>query len=125
LKNVIRKGDIILLVVLILFGLALSWVSVRSNITGQKVIVRVGGKEYGTYMLDKNRTITIRQNGHKNIIEIKDGKAVMKYSDCKNQICVNHSEISSTRETIVCLPNKVTLEIEGKDNGGDQIDAKS
>lgn len=125
MRNVIRKGDIILLIALILFGLALSWFSVRNNITGQKVIVRVGGKEYGTYTLDKNRTITIRQNGHKNVIVIKNGKAFMKFSDCKNQICVHHASISSTRETIVCLPNKVTLEIEGKDNGGDQIDAKS
>ena len=110
---------------LILFGLALSWFSVRSNITGQKVIVRVNGRQYGTYMLNKDRAITVRRNGHKNIIVIKDGKASMKYSDCKNQICVHHAAISSTSDTVVCLPNKVTIEIEGKDNGGDQIDAKS
>ena len=57
-------------------------------------------------------------------LEIKDGKVNMLFSTCKNQICVEHSEIDSTNESIVCLPNRVSIEITGK-AGEDDIDAVS
>jgi hypothetical protein len=45
------------------------------------------------------------------ILVISDGKADMESADCPNQICVHHSAISHTGETIVCLPNRVVIEI--------------
>ena len=42
---------------------------------------------------------------------ISDGKADMESADCPNQICVHHSAISHTGETIVCLPNRVVIEV--------------
>ena len=45
------------------------------------------------------------------ILVIHDGNADMESADCPNQICVHHSAISHTGETIVCLPNKVVIEV--------------
>lgn len=45
------------------------------------------------------------------ILVISDGKADMESADCPNQICVHHSAISHTGETIVCLPNRVVIEV--------------
>lgn len=45
------------------------------------------------------------------ILVIKDGKAYMLEADCPNQICVHHSAISHKGETIVCLPNRIIIEI--------------
>ena len=45
------------------------------------------------------------------ILVIFDGKADMESADCPNQICVHHSAISHTGETIVCLPNRVVIEV--------------
>lgn len=45
------------------------------------------------------------------ILIISDGKADMESADCPNQICVHHGAISHTGETIVCLPNRVVIEI--------------
>ena len=42
---------------------------------------------------------------------IENGKVKMKEADCPDQICVHHRAISKNRETIVCLPNKVVVEI--------------
>lgn len=44
----------------------------------------------------------------------------MKSADCKNQHCVLHAPIRYGNEQIVCLPNKVLVEIE--DNGESEID---
>ena len=48
-----------------------------------------------------------------NCLEISDGKAQMTWADCRDQICVNHRRISREGESIICLPNKVTISISG------------
>ena len=45
------------------------------------------------------------------ILFIENGKANMESADCPNQICVHHSAISLNGETIVCLPNRVVIEV--------------
>lgn len=120
--KIIRKADIVLFVILLIFGLALSAVSFFSGTSGQKVQVEVDGKAYGVYALAENQTIEIEENGHLNKITIKDGTVQMSYSDCKNQICVHDGAISMTNQSIICLPNKVMVEITG---GEEELDAIS
>lgn len=120
--KIIKKADIVLFVVLLVLGLALSAASLFAGTTGQKVEVTVDGKAYGVYSLAENQTIEIKENGHTNKITIKDGTVQMAYSDCKNQICVNDGQISMTNQSIVCLPNKVMVEITG---GEEEFDAIS
>lgn len=124
LRKNIKKADIILLIILVCAGLAMTWFSTAASSGGRKAVVSVDGKVYGTYDLSKNRTVTVRQNGHKNKIVIKNGKVQMAYSTCRNQVCVEHSAISRTNQQIVCLPNRVMIRIEGKDSNED-IDAYS
>lgn len=87
---------------------------------GATVKISVNGKEYGTYSLSEDRTVEIKENGHINKIIIKDGFASMDYSDCKNQLCVRAGKISRSNQTLVCLPNKVMVEITG---GEEEFDA--
>ncbi len=119
--NVIKKADILLLIALLAVGFLFSWLSIRGNVTGTYVEAKVNGKVYGRYSLSVNRTVTVRQNGHFNKFIIKNGTAQMEEADCKNQICVHHKPISRVNESIVCLPNRVSLEIvngNGSKEGG-------
>ena len=118
----IKKADIALFFIILILGLMLSWVSLTSDLSGDKVLVTVDNKDYGIYNLYEDQDIEIVQdNGHTNHITIKDGMVSMAYSTCKNQVCVNAGAISETRDSIVCLPNKVMIEIQGtaKNEGGD------
>lgn len=45
-----------------------------------------------------------------NTVVIKNGEVFMKEATCKNQICVKHKKISKSGESIVCLPNRVTVQ---------------
>lgn len=48
----------------------------------------------------------------KNItIEIKDNKIRVLTSDCPDKICMHKGYISNTGESIVCMPNKLIIEI--------------
>lgn len=119
----IKKADIILAVLLIIAGLAASLFSVISTDSGETVVVTVDGEEFGRYSLAEDRTITVKKNNHTNEIIIKDGTVSMLFSDCANQVCVNTGAVSKTSQSIVCLPNKVMVEIEG--GGEPEYDAIS
>ena len=82
--------------------------------TGAMVKVTVDGKVYGTYDLEKEQTIDIKAGDKTiNILKISDGKAKMLTADCPDQLCVHQQAISKESQTIVCLPNKVVVEVTG------------
>ena len=117
----IKKADIALFFVILISGLVLSFVTLTMNTDGDKVIVTVDGKDYGIYSLFENQTIEVKQKTCTNYITIKDGKVSMESSTCKNQVCVNTGAISQTKDSIVCLPNKVMVEIRSKGGSVDVI----
>ena len=45
--------------------------------------------------------------------KIKDGKVTMISAQCPDQLCRKQGPVFRPGETIVCLPNKVVLEIKG------------
>ena len=79
--------------------------------TGDQAVVSitVDGVLYGTYSLDKDRTVEINDT---NRLVISDGSARMEWADCPDQVCVNHREVSRDGESIICLPNQVVVSIE-------------
>ena len=117
----IRKADIILAAVLIALGLAVSYALTFGEETGQMVYISVDGREYAYYSLMEDRTVSIDQKGHINKITIKGGKVSMVFSDCQNQDCIRRGEIENTSQTIICLPNKVVVEIRGSQQKYDAI----
>ena len=119
----IKKADIVLFILILIFGTAVSIWSLTANTAGVKATVTVDGQVYGTYNLLEDQEIQVVQDDdHINYITIKDGTVSMTFSTCKNQVCVNTSTISETMDSIVCLPNKVMIEIQGSKQEGGSID---
>jgi len=113
----IKKADIALFFIILAAGLALSWFTLTMNTDGDKVTITVDGEPFGVYSLFEDKTIEVKQSDCTNYITIKDGCVSMESSTCKNQVCVNTGKISQTKDSIVCLPNKVMVEITSE--GGD------
>jgi len=44
-------------------------------------------------------------------VEIRDGKVRISESDCPDKICEKTGFISSPMQTIVCLPNRISVRI--------------
>lgn len=120
MKEIIRKADIVLFVVLILLGAAASVFALKGG-GGDTVVVKVDGEVYGTYPLSEDREITVERDGHINKITIKEGTVQMSEASCKNQTCVHQGAVSKAGRTIVCLPNRVIVAIEGKEAETDVI----
>lgn len=121
MKKVIKKADIILLAALVALGVLTAIPSLGKSAQGAYVKVSVDGELYGTYSLDEDREIVIENGKHLNKITIKDGTVQMTEADCANQLCVKQGSISSTAQSIVCLPNRVVVEIVGEDGDYDVV----
>lgn len=109
------KADRILIGLLLFAGIA-GVLIVRALPGEDAATVRIlsDGKIYGTYRLSEDRNISIQKNGKVvNILKISDQNAKMIQADCPDQLCVHQKAIFRQKETIVCLPNKIVVEIAG------------
>lgn len=116
--KIIKKADIVLIILLLVAGLASSFFLATGSARGTKAIVTVDGKVYGTYSLAENRTVDLKVG---NILSINDGYVYMKKATCTGHDCVNQGKISKTGERIVCLPHKVIVEIKGGKSEYDSV----
>lgn len=106
------KNDVIFISFLAIFCIAVCvWVYKGGAVEGSNIVITVDGKEYGTYSLLEEQTITIGEGDTQNVIEIKGGKAYMREASCPDQLCVDQNEISFDKESIICLPNKVVITV--------------
>lgn len=105
-----ERNDRILISCIIIAAVLLGVFFIIKGITaGTTVVVSVDGEEYGRYSLLQEQVIQI---GETNTLVIHNKCADMLFADCPDQVCVNHTAISQTGETIICLPNKVVVTIE-------------
>lgn len=111
-----RKNDIILIAVLAVIALV-SYAGIEfyqsANTKNGVAVVTIDGEEYGRYPLAVDTAERIElPDGSYNILEITDGEADITDASCPDGICVNHRAVSKQGQSIVCLPNKVVVEIE-------------
>lgn len=52
-------------------------------------------------------------------IEIREGRIRVLEADCPRKICRHAGWISSSAQTIVCVPNKILIEIVGASSGAE------
>lgn len=113
------------IVLLILAGLSVAFLAVYFLYPREQaslVMISVDGETVGTYDLNVNQTIPILVKGKEtNVLEIYQGQAFMKEADCPDHLCMKQGEISHKGETIVCLPNRVVIEVES--NQDSEFDA--
>lgn len=120
MKKRIGRRDLILIGVLLAAAFLIWLIITRMQpAAGASAVVTVDGDVYGTYPLSQNQEIPIMKGEKRtNLLVIKDGKADITEADCPDRLCVHQKPISMTNETIVCLPNKVVVSIEGSTESG-------
>lgn len=120
-----KTGDKIIIVVIVLSLLMGFWVRKIGNAnTNKYVLIMADGKVYQKIplLLDLRRsTIMVKSAEGYLYVEISDGKVRVLDSTCPDKLCVHQGWISNVGETIVCLPNRITISIVGGNEGVDSV----
>ena len=118
-----KKTDAVLIFIFIVIA-AFAWFFGTSKTEAASADIYVGGVFYGSFSLFENNSIDIipKDDGIvTNIVVIENGSAKMEFSSCTGQDCLRQGTVKSGGNIIVCLPNKIVVEITGKKNDTDAI----
>ena len=120
-----KKRDIIFIGVLLVVALIAFFVVDKFiKKDGNKVVIKVDGEIVKIVNLtDTNNIIVNGYDGGTNTVVIENGTVYMTEADCPVKICVNTGKISKIGETIVCLPHRVVVEIQGEVSQSDSDDS--
>lgn len=112
---ILKKIDILLIVFFILFSFGLIFIFVALEANGQAmVIVSADGQEVLRFNPSQNIGSTFEiasQNGTNKIYVDEGGAVSMIYASCPDHLCLNQGAISFSFQSIVCLPNRVVVQL--------------
>lgn len=114
----LTKGDKYLMAFIVIISL-ISLIYVKKsafNYNEKYISIQVDGEEIKKIIFDKKligKTIPIKTEYGYNLIEIGDEKVRVIEADCPDKLDVKQGYISKAGEVIVCLPNRLVIEIKG------------
>lgn len=101
-----RKLDILIILLLLAAAVAGFCLLSGKPSTGSSVKITKNGTLVGVYPLNQDQLIVIDEH---NSVKIEGGKIRMEHADCPDGYCLKMGKI--TRGSIICLPNRVIVEI--------------
>ena len=110
------RRDLLVILALLLLAGALYLALQLGREAGGVAVVRVDGVVTERHALSVNGTFPL--NGGTNILVIENGAAYLSDANCPDQLCVKMGKIRYTGQTITCLPNKLTVTVEGGEDDG-------
>ncbi len=106
-----RKHDLLLAMVILLLA-GILYLFLRPGGSGAWAVVTVDGDETARYALGEEQTVTIGDADY-NVLAIRQGAAEIVEANCGDHTCIRMGAISREGETIVCLPHRLVVRIEG------------
>lgn len=103
--------ELVVLAVLLLAAAAAGLWFFLGRTPGTWAVVRVEGREIARYSLARDGVYPL--NGGTNVLTVENGSAAVTQADCPDKICVEQGRVRYTGQCITCLPNKLTVTLEG------------
>ncbi len=114
-------GDyLVIALVLLGAGATIPVLHQNAEASGRWAIVRVDGQIVHQLSLAQDRQITVTGPAGETVIQVQRGRVRVVRSPGPQEICMRQGWIHKPGQTLICLPNHVTVEIPG-DSGVDAI----
>ncbi len=122
-KNSLKKGDFLIFFLIAVIVIVSAIGFYRTPLSARTVTIYVDSSEYATYVISDNseKIVTVNTDYGYNQVKLQGGSVTIIDSDCHGQDCVKMGTISQAGDTLVCLPHKLMVVLEG----GDFVDAVS
>lgn len=119
MKNLLKKGDVLIIAFCLVLSAFLFFVSFTpdENLTVQIYLNGELVKQQQLSQIEKAYQVEV---GECEIELDKDGVRFVS-STCKDGLCVKHAKLSKSSDTMACVPNKVVVSIVGKKNVSDIV----
>ena len=109
----IQRGDLILVALLLLLG-GVGWFTVhlvRTQNSPERIKVSAAGQEFELAL--KDTLLMIPGPSGETTLRIQNKKVWVEKAPCPNKLCMRQGKISRPGESIICLPNRIVITIEG------------
>lgn len=117
MRKLIKPVDLIVILLVIACSLIVTQMYAYDG--AKYVVIYTDGKEFGRYSIENNQTIEVSTDYGRNVVVIENNIVRVSETTCKDKVEINAGEISRGGQSLVCLPNRFVVTIEG----GIQTDA--
>ena len=116
MKGIIKPLDFVMALAILLLAVLIYFVPSKS--TSDSLCIYVDGKLYRCVNLNEsqNEEIEVRKDFGVNKIVIDGGRVRVKESTCDNRLEIKAGEIDKAGQSLICIPNRLVVTIEGKDD---------
>lgn len=114
MKSYIKKGDVLIIVVLIFMSLCLLLKNFAQNDGDRYARVYENGQLVYTIDLNEKREYVIEINGGE--LHIDNGTVEYENSDCPDKTCESFGKLSRIGDTASCVPNRTVVIVVGADD---------
>lgn len=113
-KGPVRTTRFWVLVLAVVLAAALAAMALLSLGREEGAVVQVSqdGQVVDTFPLDAPLSkVYLGPEGRRNVVVIENGQVSVTEADCPDQICVRHAPTRTAGDPIVCLPNRLVVEV--------------
>lgn len=116
--TILKKNIILILIFALVIAVCAAVMLKRSGISASEAVIYSGGKIVKEINLNEiNEPVEFditSESGKVNTIRAEKGKIAVTAADCPDKVCVKKGFIEDASAPIVCLPNKLVVEIKGE-----------
>lgn len=110
-----KRGDVVILILALLLCAAPLLMLLPAPSAPTRAVVRQNGAVLCTLPLkaDAEKEILSPDGSGFNLVRVQSGTVWIADADCPDRTCVRMGAISRAGETLVCLPHRLTITLEG------------
>lgn len=118
-----KRGDVVILILALLLCAAPLLMLLPAPSVPTRAVVRQNGAVLCILPLgiDTEKEILSPDGSGFNLVRVQSGTVCIADADCPDRTCVRMGAISRAGETLVCLPHRLTITLEGA--AGSALDA--
>ncbi len=118
MKRLLTRADIILFILLITIAVAGIFAMSGAGAAGDTAVVRLSGNVMRRVDLGVDQSFWVGDVQ----LQVKDGAIAFIESDCPGKECIHAGWMKSPGSSAACLPNQVSVTIEGSANARQEVD---
>jgi hypothetical protein len=112
-KTKLKPGDYAIIAIMVVLIIVFSYRYFFAPSGGTRIEIRAPSYD-GSFSLGENRVVEVSGPLGITKVVIQDGEVWVSESPCKQKICIKMGHKHRVGDQIVCIPNRVLIEIVGK-----------